>query len=168
MRWGLIPRWAKDMKIGSRMINARAETVAEKPSIRDSLRHRRCLVLADGFYEWQRNDNERRPMRIVMRSGEPLTFAGIWSVWKDPDGRRVPSCAFITTTANDTLWPIHDHLPVVLPRERESFWLDPTLEDPEAITSLLVPAANNALEAFEVFPLVDKVANNPPEVAEAV
>ena len=91
MRWGLIPHWARDPKIGARMINARAETVAEKPAFRDALRRRRCLVLADGFYEWQRDGAVKRPMRIVMRSGEPFAFAGLWSVWRDPDGNRVPS-----------------------------------------------------------------------------
>ena len=168
MRWGLVPHWSKDMKIGSRMINARAETVAEKPSFRSSLRRRRCLVLADGFYEWQRNGEAKRPMRIVMRSGEPFAFAGIWSVWKDAEGNRIPTCAIITTTANDTLRPIHERMPVVLPRDSESFWLDPELEDPAAITSVLTPAANDAMEAFEVSSLVNKVANNRPEVTQAV
>ena len=168
MRWGLVPHWSKDLKIGSRMINARAETVAEKPSFRSSLRRRRCLVLADGFYEWQRNGEAKRPMRIVMRSGEPFAFAGIWSVWKDAEGNRIPTCAIITTTANDTLRPIHERMPVVLPRDSESFWLDPALEDPAAITSVLTPAANDAMEAFEVSTLVNKVANNRPEVTQAV
>ena len=168
MRWGLIPHWAKDHKIGSRMINARAETVAEKPSFRDSLRRRRCLVLADGFYEWQRNGKEKRPMRVVMRSGEPFAFAGIWSVWKDPEGNRVPSCAIITTTANDVLEPIHERMPVVLPREAEQFWLDPSVEDPAAITDVLNPAPDDAMNAYEVSSLVNSVANNRAEVTQAV
>ena len=95
MRWGLIPHWAKDASIGSRMINAKAETVTEKPAFRDALRRRRCLVLADGFYEWQRTNAAKRPRRIVLRTGEPFAFAGLWSVWIDPDGNRVPSCAII-------------------------------------------------------------------------
>ena len=168
MRWGLIPHWAKDHRIGSRMINARAETVAEKPSFRDSLRRRRCLVLADGFYEWQRNGKEKRPMRVVMRSGEPFAFAGIWSVWKDPEGNRVPSCAIITTTANDVLEPIHERMPVVLPREAEQFWLDPSVEDPAAITDVLNPAPDDAMNAYEVSSLVNSVANNRAEVTQAV
>lgn len=168
MRWGLIPRWAKDAKIGSRMINARAETVAEKPSFRDSLKRRRCLVLADGFYEWQRDDKAKRPMRVVMRSGEPFAFAGIWSVWKDPEGNRVATCAIITTTASDLLMPIHDRMPVVLPRELEKFWLDPAIEDPAAITNVLTPAPNDAMKAYEVSTLVNSVANNRPEVTRAV
>ena len=168
MRWGLIPHWAKDHRIGSRMINARAETAAEKPSFRDSLRRRRCLVLADGFYEWQRNGKEKRPMRVVMRSGEPFAFAGIWSVWKDPEGNRVPSCAIITTTANDVLEPIHERMPVVLPREMEQFWLDPSVEDPAAITDVLNPAPGDAMNAYEVSSLVNSVANNRAEVTQAV
>ncbi len=168
MRWGLIPHWAKDHKIGSRMINARAETVAEKPSFRDSLRRRRCLVLADGFYEWQRNGKEKRPMRVVMRSGEPFAFAGIWSVWKDPEGNRVPTCAIITTIANDVLEPIHERMPVILPKEAEQFWLDPSVDDPAAITDVLTPAPDDAMNAYEVSTLVNSVANNRPEVTQAV
>ena len=105
MRWGLVPWWSKDLSIGSRMINARAETVADRPAFRDALRRRRCLVLADGFYEWQRTGKARRPMRVTMRNGEPFAFAGLWSTWKDPDGNRVPSCAIITTAASGLLRP---------------------------------------------------------------
>ena len=101
MRWGLIPRWAKDPKIGRRMINARAETVAEKPAFRNALRRRRCLVLADGFYEWQGRGRSKRPMRVVMRSGEPFAFAGLWETWKDPASNVIPSCTIITTTPNE-------------------------------------------------------------------
>ena len=134
MRWGLIPHWVRDPKIGARMINARAETVAEKPAFRDALRHRRCLVLADGFYEWQRTGADRRPMRVVLRTSEPFAFAGLWSVWRDPDGNRVPSCAIITTSANDLLRPVHDRMPVVdgpellEPRKRDKDGTADTLE----------------------------------------
>ena len=105
MRWGLIPPWAKSASIGSRMINARAETLAERLAFRDALRRRRCLVLADGFYEWQRVGGGKRPMRIVMGSGKPFAFAGLWGVWKDPDGNTVPSCTIITTEANELFAP---------------------------------------------------------------
>ena len=105
MKWGLIPFWAKDPKIGSRMINARAETVAEKPAFRNALKKRRCLVLADGYYEWQKTPVGKRPFRIVMRSGESFAFAGIWETWKDIQGNVVPSCTIITTAANDFLSP---------------------------------------------------------------
>ena len=164
MRWGLIPHWAKDPGIGSRMINARAETVAEKPAFRDALRRRRCLVLADGFFEWQRTDRAKRPMRIVMRSGEPFAFAGLWSVWKDPNGNRVPSCAIITTEANGLLRPIHDRMPVILARDAEEFWLDGGAIDPGALGGVLAPFTADAMEAYEVSTLVNSAANNHPGV----
>ena len=164
MRWGLIPHWAKNTSIGNRMINARAETVAEKPAFRDALRHRRCLVLADGFYEWQRTGGAKRPMRIVMQSGEPFAFAGLWSVWMDPDGNRIPSCAIITTAANELLTPIHDRMPVILPRELEEFWLDRSIDDPGALGSVLTSYADDAMEAYEVSSLVNSAANDCPEV----
>ena len=164
MRWGLIPHWAKDTRIGARMINARAETVAEKPAFRDSLRRRRCLVLADGFYEWQRVGGSKRPMRIVMRSGEPFAFAGLWSVWRDPDGNRIPSCAIITTAANEVLRPVHDRMPVILPRDVEEFWLDGSVDEPSALSSVLTPYHDDAMEAYEVSTLVNSAANDGPEV----
>ena len=159
MRWGLIPHWAKNASIGNRMVNARAETVAEKPSFRDSLRRRRCLVLADGFYEWQRTGGSKRPMRIAMRSGEPFAFAGLWSVWRQPDGNRVPSCAIIPTAANDLLTPIHDRMPVILPKEAEEFWLDGNVDDPGVLSSVLTPY-DDEMEAYEVSTLVNSAANN--------
>ena len=164
MRWGLIPWWAKNVSTGSPMINARAETVAGKPAFRDSLRRRRCLVLADGFYEWQRTRGVKRPMRIVMRSGEPFAFAGIWSVWRDQDGNPVPSCAIITTEANDLLRPIHDRMPVILPRDVEGFWLDRSIDDPGALGSVLTSYADDAMEAYKVSGLINSVANDGPEV----
>ena len=168
MRWGLIPWWAKDPSIGNRMINARAETVSERTVFRDALRRRRCLVLADGFYEWQGAGAARRPMRVVMRSGEPFAFAGLWSVWRDPDGNRVPSCAIITITANDLLSPIHDRMPVVLPRHMEDFWLDRAIDDAATLASVLAPYPNDAMEAYEVSTLVNSAANDGPEVIVAV
>ena len=165
MQWGLIPHWAKNASIGSRMINARAETVAEKPAFRDALRRRRCLVLADGFYEWQRTGGAKRPMRVVMRSGEPFAFAGLWSVWRDPEGKAVPSCTIITTAANDLLRPIHDRMPVVLPKDLEELWLDLSVEDAATLTSIVAPYPADALEAYEVSSLVNSFANDGPEVA---
>ena len=164
MRWGLIPHWAKNASIGSRMINARAETVAEKSAFRDALRRRRCLVLADGFYEWQRTGGAKRPMRIIMRSGEPFAFAGLWSLWRDPDGNRIPSCAIITTAANDLLKPIHDRMPVILPREMEELWLDGSVEDPGVLGSVLIPYADDAMDTYEVSTLVNSAVNNGTEV----
>ncbi len=164
MRWGLIPHWAKDTKIGRRMINARAETVAEKPAFRDALRRRRCLVLADGYYDWQRSGGTKRPMRVAMRSGQPFAFAGLWSVWKDPEGNRIPSCTIITTSANDLLRPIHDRMPAILPRDTEDLWLDQNVDDPAVLSSVLTPYSDDALEVHAVSPLVNSVANEGPEL----
>ena len=168
MRWGLIPFWAKNLSIGSRMINARAETVADKPSFRDAFRRRRCLVLADGFYEWRRAASGKRPMRVALRSGEPFAFAGIWSMWKDPEGNSILTCAIITTSANELLRPIHDRMPVILPRNMEGVWLDRSIEDPSELRSVLTPYPDNAMEAYEVSPLVNPVANDGPELVARV
>ena len=163
MRWGLIPHWAKNASIGARMINARGETVAEKPSFRTSLRRRRCLVLADGFYEWRKVPGGKRPMRIVLRSREPFAFAGLWSTWRDGDGVTVASCAIITTEPNDLMRPIHDRMPVILPRDAEELWLDASVEEPEPLVSLLRPYAPDEMEAYEVSTFVNSPRNNAPE-----
>ena len=168
MRWGLIPHWAKQRKSGRPLINARAETVAERPAFRAAFRRRRCLVLADGFYEWQRTGGRKRPMRIVLDSEEPFAFAGLWSVWTDPEGQRISSCAIITTEANELLRPIHDRMPVILPRDAEEFWLDPDVDDPGALGSLLTPYDAKAMEAYEVSPLVNAAANDAPEIIARV
>ena len=160
MRWGLIPSWAKDASIGNRMINARRETVAQKPSFRSALQRRRCLVLADGFYEWQKVGKGKRPMRIVLKSREPFAFAGLWETWRDPAGETVRSCTIITTAANDLLRPIHERMPVILPRELEEFWLDGDVTDAAALTDVLSPYPNEAMEVYQVSPLVNKATNN--------
>ena len=168
MRWGLIPSWAKSASVGNRMINARAETVAERPSFRTALRRRRCLVLADGFYEWQRIGASRRPMRITMRSGEPFAFAGLWEAWRDTRGETVRSCTIITTAANELLTPIHDRMPVILPRKLESLWLDDDMQDPAALTDILIPCPADLMEAYEVSTLVNSPSNDGPEVVVPV
>ena len=168
MRWGLIPSWAKDASIGARMINARAEAVAEKPAFRTALRRRRCLVLADGFYEWQKAGKARRPMRIVLKTGEPFAFAGLWEEWRNPDGVLVPSCTIITTISNELLTPIHHRMPVILSRDAEPLWLDASVGDPGLLTHLLRPYPAAAMDAYEVSPLVNSAANNNPEVLARV
>ncbi|MCY3923587.1 MAG: SOS response-associated peptidase [Chloroflexi bacterium] len=164
MRWGLIPHWAKERKSGRPLINARAETVAERPAFRAAFRRRRCLVLADGFYEWQQTGGGKRPMRIVLESGEPFAFAGLWSVWTDPEGRRIPSCAIITTEANELVRPIHERMPVILPADAEAFWLDAEVDDPGALGSLLTPYPIEEMDVYEVSSLVNSAANDGPEV----
>ena len=168
MRWGLIPSWAKDPKIGSRMINARAETVAEKPSFRTALRRRRCLVPADGFYEWQRTSAGKRPMRITMASGEPFAFAGLWDTWRDPQDETVISCTIITTGANDLLRPIHDRMPVILQRDQEDLWLDHDIRDSDILREVLIPYNPGSMKAYEVSTLVNSPANDGPEILNPI
>ena len=168
MRWGLIPSWAKSASVGSRMINARAEMVAERPSFRTALQRRRCLVLADGFYEWKGKGSGKRPMRIVMASGEPFAFAGLWDAWRDPKGEVLRSCTIITTSANELLSPIHDRMPVILPRELESLWLNHDIQDPAALDGILRPYPAEAMEVHEVSSLVNSPANDGPEMVVPV
>ena len=165
MRWGLIPSWARKASIGSRMINARAETVAEKPSFRTALRRRRCLVLADGFYEWRRTSAGKRPLRITMASGEPFAFAGLWDTWRDPQDKTVTSCTIITTGANDLLRPIHDRMPVILHREQEDLWLDHDVREPDVLREVLIPYNPGAMKAYEVSTLVNSPVNDGPELS---
>ena len=168
MKWGLIPFWAKDPKIGARMINARAETVAEKPAFRNALKKRRCLVLADGYYEWQKTPVGKRPFRIVLKSGEPFAMAGLWETWKDPQGKVVPSCTIITTSANNYLAPIHNRMPVILPREVEGLWLDSGTEEADSLTHMLVPGPDDTLDAYEVSTMVNNSRNHSPEIIARV
>jgi putative SOS response-associated peptidase YedK len=152
LRWGLVPFWAEDPKIGSRMINARAESVMEKPAFRDAFASRRCLILADGFYEWQRRDGSKRPWWITRADGEPFAFAGLWATWrpKGADGvEPLRSCTIITTTASAAVAPLHDRMPVILPSEAEAAWLDPATS-PARLLELLVPLDPGATAMREV------------------
>jgi putative SOS response-associated peptidase YedK len=165
LRWGLIPSWAKDIKIGYRTINARAETAAEKPAFRAAFRKRRCLVLADGFYEWQKQDKgAKQPYRVTLAEGGPFGFAGLWESWRDPEsGERIESATIVVTEANDLLRPIHDRMPVILAPADFDAWLD--AERPrEAARALLRPYPAAALAAYPVSTRVNKVANDDPEV----
>lgn len=166
LRWGLIPSWAKDSTIGNRMINARAETVAEKPSFRRALQKRRCLVLADGFYEWRKEGRTKTPMFITLKSREPFAFAGLWETWKPPTGDPVHSCTIITTSPNSLMAAIHDRMPVILPGTAESLWLDRTVADPHALLPLLTPYAAELMEAHAVSPLVNSPRNDTPVCIE--
>ena len=160
LRWGLIPSWAKDPAIGNRMINARAETLAEKPSFRRALHKRRCLIMADGFYEWKKEGKKKTPMFVSLHDREPFGFAGLWETWPAPDGKTIHSCTIITTTPNALMVSIHNRMPVILPREAEAVWLDQKIEDPEALLPLLVPYPAEAIEAYAVSPLVNSPKND--------
>ena len=164
LRWGLIPSWARSASVGSRLINARAETLAERPAFRAAFARRRCLVLADGFYEWRRVESSRIPMRIVMKSGEPFAFAGLSDSWRNPEGEMVRSCTIITTEPNELLQPIHDRMPVILAEGAESLWLDDDVRDPGLLGNLLSPYPADLMEAYRVSPLVNRPSNDGPEV----
>ena len=150
LTWGLIPSWSKDRTIGSRLINARAETVGEKPAFRAALRARRCLVLADGFYEWQKLGTRKQPHHIRMRDGRPFAFAGLWERWTPAEGDPVESCTIITTLPNEVVAPIHDRMPVILAPADLDRWLDPGVRDPAAVAALLRPYPAGDMTAYPV------------------
>ncbi len=161
LRWGLIPSWAKDMGIGARMINARAETVPEKPAFRSAFRQRRCLVVADGFYEWQKQPRgPKQPYFITVAGDRPFAFSGLWERWNAPGGPVVETCAIITAKANDLLRPIHDRMPVILTPEAFDLWLDTSLPL-ETARSLLQPFEGE-MTASPVTPRVNNVRNDDP------
>ncbi len=162
LRWGLIPSWAKEPAIGARLINARAETVSEKPSFRAAFRHRRCLVVADGFYEWQRLERKKQPFYFRLQDGQPFGFAGLWERWEAADGEVIESCTILTTAANELVRPIHDRMPVILDRKDYDLWLDPMVQV-EPLQQLLRPYQSEAMTSYPVSPQVNKAENNSPE-----
>ncbi len=175
VRWGLVPFWAKDVKIGSRMINARAETVAEKPAFRRAFAKRRCLLPADGYYEWQSQPGAaKQPIYISRRDGQSLAFAGLYELWRDPavdsgdPDAWLWTATVITTSAPDELGMIHDRMPMIIGTDRWSDWLDPANNDVADLRSLLAPAAVSGLMTFPVSTAVNSVRNNGPQLIEAV
>ncbi len=168
-RWGLIPSWAKDASIGNKLINARGETVAEKPSFRSALKRRRCLVLVDGWYEWHQGTKPKTPYLFRRKDGRPLAFAGLWEEWTAPDtGELVRTCTIITTGPNALMAPIHDRMPVILPPEAREAWLRPEPQESAALLPLLVPYAGDELELYEVARVVNSPANDVPACIERV
>lgn len=165
MRWGLMPHWAKEDSIGYKLINARAETIAEKTSFKDSFKHRRCLVLADGFYEWRKTEKKgvKIPMRFVLNNGEAFALAGLWDMWQKQNGDNLFSFTIITTTANGLIEEIHDRMPVILREEDEEMWLDTSLKDVEELASLLTPYPSEMMKSYEVSQLVNSPKNDTPE-----
>ena len=152
VRWGLIPSWAKDPAISGRMINARSETASEKPAFRAAFRHRRCIVPADGFYEWRKLDGGKQPYYIGRADGRPMALAGLWESWTNHEnaGEMIESCAILTTSANETISELHDRMPVILEPESIAAWLNPAAEGTAALAELLEPAAAGVLEFFPV------------------
>lgn len=164
LRWGLIPGYAKDPSIGSRLINARAETLAEKPTFKGALRTRRCMVPADGFYEWERRETGGKlPHYVHSADGTPLALAGLWGRWRAPDGELIDSFTIVTTRPNAVLAPIHDRMPAILPPENWEAWLDPGFDDVEALTAMLAPATEGSLTEHPVSTLVNRVENDFPQ-----
>jgi len=164
--WGLIPMWAKDPSIGNRLINARGETLEEKPAFRGSLKYKRCLILADGFYEWKSVPGRKAkpPFFIHMKDRQPFAFAGLWDSWNSPDGSQIKSCTIITTEPNDLMAIIHNRMPVILHPRDYAKWLDPSPQTPESLKPLIKPFPADAMDAYPVSPLVNKPANDIPEL----
>lgn len=164
LRWGLIPHWAKDPKIAQRLINARAETLFEKPSFRDAVKQRRCLIIADGFYEWRQTEKGRKvPVYVRLKSKKPFGFAGLWERWKSPEGQTIQTCTIITTEPNDLIKPIHSRMPVIVPRELEEFWLDPSPRARAELERVLRPYQAEEMELFEVSAAVSSPSTDGPE-----
>jgi putative SOS response-associated peptidase YedK len=155
LRWGLIPSWSKDPAIGNRLINARAETVQEKPSFRNAFRRHRCLIPSSGFYEWQRLERGKQPFFVRMRDKRLFAFAGLWDRWESPDEGVIETCTILTTAANAVLAPIHDRMPVILPPGEYDRWLDPALKDLDSLAPLLVPLPPEEMLAYPVNPRVN-------------
>lgn len=163
LRWGLIPYWAKDVGIGNKLINARAETLEEKPSFRSSLAKKRCLVLADSFYEWISEGRVKKPYRITLQNGGTFAFAGLWDSWLSPEGQRIDSFTIVTTTPNKLLESIHHRMPVILPQNMESAWLDTSVAWSSEVHSMLAPFPGEQMITYEVSSIVNSPRNDVPE-----
>ena len=168
MRWGLVPSWAKDVSIGSRMINARAETLTEKPSFRTALARRRCLIPADGFYEWKQIGKEKQAHWIHRKDDELFAFAGLWDEWGSPDGSPLHSCTIITVNPNELMANIHSRMPAILTREDEAGWLNGSIKSVSELLELLKPYPDSEIEAQTVSSAVNSVANDRPECIEPI
>jgi len=168
LRWGLIPSWAKDPKIGNQCINAKAETVAEKPSFRSAFKKRRCLVIATGFYEWQVQSRAKQPIWIGLQSKRPFAFAGLWEQWKPPEGEPLETCTIITTEPNDLMAPIHNRMPVILSPASYNQWLDLSFQQIEPLKALLRPYPSEELTAYPVSTLVNNPRHDASQCLEPV
>lgn len=168
MRWGLVPRWSADTSIGAKLINARSETVAEKPSFLACLRERRCLLPADGFYEWKRTGRSKQPYAFALADRSVFGFAGIWDCWRSAGGEIIESCSILTTTPNLITADVHDRMPVILAPEHYGLWLDPGFKDVTSLGNLLRPYDAAAMKKFPVSARVNDVANDDAQCAEPI
>ena len=162
-RWGLIPSWAKDISIGAKLINARAETLQEKPSFRESFKRRRCLIVADGFYEWKKQAGKKQPFYFRLENTEPFAFAGLWDRWHSPDGDVLETCTIITTEANQLAATVHDRMPVILSPDSYDRWLDPKHQTSANLESLLRPYPTTEMTAYLVSPSVNSPTHDQPD-----
>ncbi|NJR49908.1 MAG: SOS response-associated peptidase [Leptolyngbyaceae cyanobacterium CSU_1_3] len=167
LRWGLIPSWAKDPTIGAKLINARSETVAEKPSFRSAFKKRRCLIVADGFYEWQKQAGKKQPFYFRLDQGQLFGFAGLWEQWQTPEGEVWQTCTILTTVGNDLLKMVHDRMPVILHEADYDRWLDPA-QDPSVLQSLLRPYEADAMNAYPVSMGVNSPAKDTPDCMKPI
>ena len=159
LHWGLIPSWAQEKSIGSRLINARSESVTEKPSFRQAIRYRRCLVLGSGFYEWMQDEKEKQPWLIRLKDGSPMVFAGLWETWKSSEGEVIESCTILTTAANRLVAPLHDRMPVILSPHEYRTWLERTTTDPTGLKKMFQPFPADLMEKWTVSQMVNSVKN---------
>jgi putative SOS response-associated peptidase YedK len=166
MRWGLIPYWAKDPSIGYKLINARSETATSRPAFRDALKSRRCLIPADGFYEWKKLPKAKQPFCFVLQDESMFAFAGIWDRWKDRDGDIIVSCSILTTSPNELLAGVHDRMPVILPPDDYDLWLDPGFQDTQEVSALLKPYRAALMRGYPVSTRVNIVDNDDAQCAE--
>ncbi|MBN1495418.1 MAG: SOS response-associated peptidase, partial [Spirochaetes bacterium] len=161
-KWGLVPAWAKDPSIGQKMINARGETVSQKPSFRKAFKLRRCLIVASGFYEWKGEGKIKIPYYIRLASNQPFGFAGLYETWISREGMELHSCTIITTEANDVMKPIHDRMPVIIPRRKEDLWIS-SATSPDEAQGLLMPYQDEEMTAYPVSTIVNSPKNNSAE-----
>jgi putative SOS response-associated peptidase YedK len=168
VRWGLIPSWVKDPRAFSLLINARGESLNDKPAFRNAMRRRRCLFPADGFYEWRRGGERKTPYYVRLTAGGPLAFAGLWESWTGPNGEEVETAAIVTTRANRALAAIHERMPVIVPPDAFDFWLDAAKVDAETASALIAPAREGVLDVYEVSSAVNRTANDTPALIEPV
>jgi putative SOS response-associated peptidase YedK len=168
MRWGLIPSWAKDSSAATSMINARSETASTKPAFRDALKSRRCLIPADGFYEWQKNGKVKQPFCFEVNDGELFAFAGLWDRWRDAGGNWIKTCSILTTTPNAVTSPVHDRMPDILNTDSYDLWLDPGMKNTAAVSELLKPCDPRLMRCYPVSTLINHVANDDAECSRPV
>jgi len=167
-KWGLIPSWSKDMTAASKLINARSESAAEKPSFRSAFKRRRCIIPSDGYYEWQQRAGEKIPMFIHMKNRAVFGLAGLWEVWHSPDGSEVRTCTILTTDANDFMQTIHNRMPVILHKEDYPLWLSSDEEPTPVLQALMQPYSGDDLTAYAVSKMVNKPVNDSPELIQPV